>query len=1178
MPESESAVQPFVHLHLHSQYSLLDGAIQLRHLFKRVKEYNMSAVAITDHGTMFGVIDFYQQAHAAGVKPIIGCECYVAPRAIKYKTPEDRKRTAHLILLAETLEGYQNLCKLATIAQLEGFYSRPRVDKALLRKYHKGLIAMSACLQGEVPQLIRKGDLKAADTAAREHVEIFGPDNFFLEVQNNGIPLQEKVNEGLLEMHQRLGIPMVASNDCHYLDEKDVRAHEVLLCIQTNKTIHDESRFKFSTEDLFFKPGDQMAAELGHFPGAIDHTTWIADRCHVELDTKTFHFPQFETPKGKSEAECFEEETRSGFAKIMETIKRKKPEIDEAAYHERLEYELRVIIEMGFAGYFLIVADFIRYAKENEIPVGPGRGSAAGSLVAYSLGITGIDPLAYDLLFERFLNPGRKSMPDIDVDFCINGREKVYDYVVEKYGGGDYVSQIITYGSMKAKAVIRDVARAMAIPLSEADTIAKLVPDKLGTSLEEAIQQEPLFQQKANENPDIQELLNVALTLEGLNRHASTHAAGVVIADKPLREYLPLYRGKKGEVITQFDMNCVEKIGLVKFDFLGLRNLTVIEDTLKLVEKQGRKKLDLEELDLADPATFKLLGNADTTGVFQLESDGMKGLLARMKPSHINDIIALVALYRPGPLDSGMSNEYVDRKQGRKKVVYLIPELEPILKDTYGVIVYQEQIMRIVVDLAGFSMSEADDLRKAMGKKKMELIDANENKFIDGAMANGVPEKKAHELFDLMKTFGRYGFNKSHSAAYAIIAYQTAYLKAHYPVEFLAALFNSEIHQTDKIVKLMAECRDRDIEVLPPDINASDKMFTVVDNKIHFGLLAVKNIGEGPIDSIIAIRETEKIQSIFDFCGRVDLGKANKRVLESLIKCGALDCLGETRASLMAVLEMAMDHGACVQRERNTPQMNLFDTGDKLAATINPPTMPQLPEWDDSTRLVHEKEVLGFYISGHPLAKYQEVLDKFTDTEMHDLADKQDGQTVRVGGLITHIKLITTKKTGQPMARVTIEGLDGSVVVTVFPKLFPRVEDCLVLENRILVEGNLQKEEKNIGILASDLIPMEAAEERWSATIHFKIDLTTADALTLTALHETLESYPGDCKGYLHLEDPDTGTTVIAMGERLQIKAGKALRRAVAPILGERAIFTVCKPAQTHGNRNGRWQHQRGRH
>jgi len=1176
MPKLESATHPFVHLHLHTQYSLLDGAIQLKALFTRVKEYNMDAVAITDHGTMFGVVDFYEKARAAGVKPIIGCECYVAPRGIRYKTPEDRKKTAHLILLAETMEGYQNLCKLATIAQLEGFYSRPRVDKDLLRRYHKGLIAMSACLQGEVPKLIRNGDLKAADAAAKEHVDIFGPDHFFLEVQNNGMLLQDKINEGLLDMHQRLGIPMVASNDCHYLDAADVKAHEVLLCIQTNKTIHDASRFKFSTEDLYFKPGEKMAAELGRFPGAIDHTRWIADRCNVELDTQTFHFPQFETPRGKSEAECFEEETRKGFAKVMAAIKEKRPEVDEAAYNERLEYELKVIIEMDFAGYFLIVADFIRYAKDNRIPVGPGRGSAAGSLVAYSLGITGLDPIAYDLLFERFLNPGRKSMPDIDVDFCINGREKVFDYVVEKYGGGDYVSQIITYGSMKAKAVIRDVARALAIPLSEADTIAKLVPDKLGITLAEALDQEPKLRQKANENPDIQELLDIALTLEGLNRHASTHAAGVVIADKPLREYLPLYRGKKGEVITQFDMNCVEKIGLVKFDFLGLRNLTVIDNTLGLVERQGRPRPDPEDLDLNDPATFQLLGNADTTGVFQLESDGMKGLLARMKPSHINDIIALVALYRPGPLDSGMSNEYVDRKLGNKKVVYLIPELEPILKNTYGVIVYQEQIMRIVVDMAGYSMSEADDFRKAMGKKKMELIDANEAKFIDGAVANGVPENKAHALFDLMKTFGRYGFNKSHSAAYAMVAYQTAYLKAHYPVEFLAALFNSEIHLTDKVVKLMSECRERGIEVLPPDINASDKMFTVVDSNIRFGLLAVKNIGEGPIDSILAIREEKEIQSVFDFCERVDLGKANKRVLESLIKCGAFDCLGQTRASLTAVLETAMDHGACVQRERNTPQMNLFANGDDNVATINPPVMPQLPEWDDATRLAHEKEVLGFYISGHPLANYQHILDKFTDTGILGLAGKKDGQRLRVGGVITHVKNIITKKRGESMARITLEGLDGSVQVTVFPKLFPQVEPFLTVENRILVEGNLQREEKNTGILATDVIPVEAAEEHWTATIHFKIDLAVADSLTLTALYEALKSHPGDCKGFLHLGDPDTGTTIIAIGERLHLKASQALRRAVALILGEQAVFTVCKPAQSNGNRNGRRYFQRG--
>ncbi|MBW2192427.1 MAG: DNA polymerase III subunit alpha, partial [Deltaproteobacteria bacterium] len=792
--------QDFVHLHVHTQYSLLDGAIRIDALLNRAKSFNMDAVAITDHGTMFGAMTFYDKANKAGIKPIIGCECYVAPRRLSDKTSSDNRGLSHLILLAENQDGYRNLCKLATIAQFEGFYYRPRIDKEILKKHSKGLIGLSACLHGEIPRRIQGDRIDEADEAARFYLETFGENNFFLEVQNNGIDAQETVNQALLDMSRRLSIPLVATNDCHYLDREDVRAHDVLLCIQTGKTVHDTDRMKFKTDQLYFKSPYEMFEDFKDYPGALDNTVDIARRCNLEFDFNTYHFPNFETTPGQTVDALFEKTVRKGFDKKLQHIASKNPGIDKKRYVDRLEREISLINAMEFAGYFLIVADFIRYAKENNIPVGPGRGSAAGSLVAYSLGITNLDPLEHGLIFERFLNPARKSMPDIDVDFCINGREEVFKYVVDRYGGGDYVAQIITFGKLKTRAVIRDVGRALDIPLNEVDAIAKMVPDVLNISLDDALKREPRLEQLAGTKPEIGDLIKICRVLEGLSRHASTHAAGVVISDRPLVEYLPLYKGKRNEVITQFDMKCVERIGLVKFDFLGLRNLTVIANALSLIESQGKSPPDIENLDFKDPATYRLLASGDTTGVFQLESSGMKDLLIRLKPESFDDVIALVALYRPGPLDSGMVADFVKRKHGRTAVEYIVPALEPILKETYGVIVYQEQVMNIAADLANYDMSEADELRTGMGKKIQSLMAKHRMRFMHGATENSIPSDKAKMIFDLMEKFGGYGFNKSHSAAYALIAFQTAFLKAHFPLEFMAALLTSEMHSTDGVV------------------------------------------------------------------------------------------------------------------------------------------------------------------------------------------------------------------------------------------------------------------------------------------------------------------------------------------------------------------------------------------
>ncbi len=1163
----------FVHLHVHSQYSLLDGAIRIDDLLQRATDFGMKSVALTDHGTMFGTIEFYKKATKAGVKPIIGCECYVAPRRLSDKTPLDHKGLTHLILLAENVEGYQNLCRLMSTAQLEGFYYKPRIDKALLQEHHKGLIGFTACLHGEIPTLIRRNRLKDADAAARQYLKLFGEGNFFLEVQNNGIDVQESVNQALKDMSQRLSIPLVASNDCHYLDKKDVRAHDVLLCIQTGKMVTDSERLKFRTDQLYFKPPQEMFDFFGGYPGALENTVRIADRCNVTFDFKTYHFPKFDAPDGKTEAEFFDQRVQEGFVRVMQMIKARNPGVDEAIYRDRLDYEMSVIKEMGFPGYFLIVSDFIHYAKEKNIPVGPGRGSAAGSLVAFALGITGLDPLEYGLIFERFLNPARKSMPDIDVDFCINGREEVFKYVVDKYGGGDYVAQIITYGKLKTRAVIRDVGRALGIPLREVDAIAKMVPDRLGISLDSALKEEPRLADLAAENPDVGDLIEVCRVLEGLPRHASTHAAGVVISDRPLVDYLPLYRGKKGEVVTQYDMKIVEKIGLVKFDFLGLRNLTVIENALSLIKRQGKIVPDSIHLDLDDKQTYRLLCAGDTTGVFQLESSGMKDLLVRLKPECFNDIIALVALYRPGPMESGMIDDYVDRKHGRKKVEYLLPQLETVLEETYGVIVYQEQVMKIAATLAKYSMSEADDLRKAMGKKNKELMAQHRERFVEGAKANGITADKAGTIFDLIEKFGGYGFNKSHSAAYALIAFQTAYLKAHFPVEFMASLLTSEMHSTDGVVKFINECRSHDISVLPPDIYESDKEFTVSGDEIRFGLVAVKNVGESAIEAIVEARNADRFTSLFDFCEHVDLKRVNKRVIESLVKCGAFDSTRAKRAQLAMAIEEALEYGQRVQKERNDPQMNLFDMGESKPA-INVPVLPDIPEWDEKQRLAFEKESLGFYISGHPLKGLEAVLEKFTNVNAMTVKESSDGAMVRIGGIVIATKVIKTKK-GDLMAFVTLEDMHGSVEVIVFSNLYAAVEDLLFDDNAILVQGRLQKDEQSIRVIGEDIIPIDKAEEVWTASVHLHLDVSRTDRETLLSLQNTLLKYPGSCRAFLHLRDPQGTDTVISLSERIKLQPGGRLTRDVNRLLGYNAVETMCSkgaPAASASasKRNGR--------
>ncbi|WP_300669721.1 DNA polymerase III subunit alpha [Desulfoluna sp.] len=1176
MTQSSDGIPDFVHLHVHSQYSLLDGAIRLDPLLERTKEFGMNSVAVTDHGSMFAAVEFYDKANHAGVKPIIGFEAYMAPRGLKRKEGlEDGTGLAHLVLLAENNVGYTNLCKLASIAQLQGFYYKPRIDREVLAEHTEGVIALSACLAGEIPKLIMKGKQQEADALACHYQKLFGERNYFLEVQENGLVEQYKVNEALFDMSKRLGIPMVATNDCHYLNYEDNKAHEVLLCIQTGTTMDDPKRFKFGTDQLHFKSPAEMARAFGSTPEVLANTVAIADRCHIEFDFNTYHFPQFDATSEHTADELFEIQAREGFQTRMAAIEAKNPDVDRAVYEERLDYEVKTIIEMGFPGYFLIVADFIGYGKANGIPVGPGRGSAAGSIVAYSMNITELDPIEHGLIFERFLNPSRISMPDIDVDFCIRGREKVFNYVVGRYGGGDYVAQIITFGTLKPKAVIRDVGRALNIPLSEVDRIAKLVPDTLGIKLNQALIDEPELKELVDSRADYTELINVCRVLEGLTRHASTHAAGVVVSDKPLVEYLPLFKGRNGETITQLDMKRVEQIGLVKFDFLGLRNLTVIDDALKMIELQGIERPDMTHIDVADKPTFDLLCSGNTTGVFQLESSGMKDLLVRLRPEAFKDITALVALYRPGPLDSGMVDAYVDRKHGREPVEYLLPGLEGILEETYGVILYQEQVMQLAGVIANYTMAEADGLRKAMGKKIAAAMAEHRTLFMKGALENNHPEDKAGALFDLMEKFGGYGFNKSHSAAYALVCYQTAWLKAHFPVEFMAALLTSEIGNADGIVKFIAECKNNHIDVLPPDVNESLGVFSVLDGRIRFGLTAVKGVGEGPIEVILNERkENGPFVSIFEFCERVDLRKVNKRVLDALIKSGAFDFTGASRNQLMVVMEEALDHGSRVQKEKNDPQLSLFGDASGGGARINVPVLPDVPAWEERHRLTLEKEVLGFYISGHPLNQYEEIMKGYATLTGLNKENAVEGAPVRFGGMVTTVKVIRTKK-GDQMAFVSIEDLYSDIEVVVFPSTFADARHLLAPDTIVMVEGVSQVKENNVTIAAERLVHMDDVTGLWTGGVALHLDAGEIQMELIPRLDAVLKRYPGPSGVIVYLLLRGHSMTTIELPDYAGVTVSPQLLDDLKALAGKTHVRTIATPPKVKERKKPAWMNRK---
>lgn len=1128
----------FVHLHLHSQYSILDGAIRFEELFPALERMGMKAVALTDHGNMFGAIEFYVSAKEHGIKPIIGCEVYVAPKSRFEKGGEPH----HLVLLALNNQGYRNLCHLVSLAYLEGFYQKPRIDHELLETYQEGLVVLTSCLQGEIPQLLLKGDYERAKQKAAYFKEVFG-DRFYLELQYNGLDEQKKVNEGLLKLSKELNVKVVATNDCHYLNREDAFLHDVLLCIQTGKVLSDPRRLRFPTDQFYLRSTEEMEAIFKEVPEALSNTLDLAERVDLELELGRYQMPSFEAPEGKGLEDYLKELAEEG---LRRRLKKAKVQ-NEGAYWDRLRKELEVITSMGFSGYFLIVQDFVNYAKQKGIPVGPGRGSAAGSLVAYALGITDIDPLEHGLLFERFLNPERISLPDIDVDFCYERRDEVIEYVKAKYGH-DKVAHIITFGKMQARAVVRDVGRVLGLPYKEVDLIAKLIPGGPNTTLEEALALEPRLKELANKDETLRKLLGIALRLEGMVRHASTHAAGIVIANRPLMDYLPLYKGKEEVITTQYAMKDVERIGLVKFDLLGLKTLTMMEEVVRLVEERHRIKLDLKALPLNDPETYKLLSEGDTTGVFQLESQGMRELLRKIKPSRFSDLIALLALYRPGPLGSGMVDEYVKRRHQKEAVKYLHPALEDILAETYGVLVYQEQVMMAASILADFTLGEADILRKAMSKKDPEEMARLRDRFIGGALKKGIPEEKASEIFELMAKFAEYGFNKSHSAAYALIAYQTAYLKAHFPHEFMAALLTSEMNDSDKVMRYVMECKEKGIEVLPPDVNKSQWEFTVEEGdppKIRFGLGAVKNVGEAAVRTILEVRKAGPFRSLANFCIRVDSRKVNRRALESLVKAGAFDSLGE-RAKLLLSLPKVLERSS-----GNSKQPTLFSCleteGDAKAAVSLP---------NELELLKAEKEVLGFYLSGHPLKGYEDLIKRKAQYEIRTLEELDPGTEVKLSGIVTGLREIRTRK-GERMAVVELEDLTGRVEGVVFPDLFKEVHTLLLSEVPLLIEGILEKDEEGRPKLRVNSIRplVEGREEKEGPKrIRIKVKVKGLSRKELEAMKALMLENRGPCEAYLHVFTASK-EVVIKLPDDLRLMPSEALINGLHSILGPTACF-----------------------
>ena len=1125
----------FAHLHVHTEYSLLDGASRVKELIRRTKELGMDSVAITDHGVMYGAVRFYKEAKAQGIHPVIGCEVYLAPGMRQERAEVDGTRYYHLILLAENETGYRNLVELISLANIEGYYYKPRIDKELLRQYHEGIIALSACVAGEIPQAILRGNNERAEALIAEYVEIFGQDNFFLEIQDHGLPEEKTVNRALRELAKKYDIGLVATNDVHYVHADDSEFHDILLCVQTGRTINDPDRMRFSGPDYYLKSEEEMAALFADYPEALENTAKIAARCQVdftfgELQLPFYPLPEhFESDDAYLRALC-EERLSSRYADVTDEIR------------TRLDYELGVIHGMGYASYFLIVWDFINYARGHGVEVGPGRGSAAGSIVAYLLGITNIDPLRYALLFERFLNPERVSMPDIDIDFDDINRGRVISYVKERYGE-DHVAQIATFGTMGAKGAIRDVGRVLEMSFSEVSAITKLVPAELNITLERALKESSDFRRLYDEDESVRRVIDLARRIEGLPRNISIHAAGVVIAKEPLASQVPVWVSE-GTLVTEFDKDDVEALGLLKMDFLGLRTLTIIADTVRHVRASHGIDLDVDAIPLVDEKTSQMLCNGDTGAVFQMESAGMTNLVKDLQPKGFVDLIPTVALYRPGPLGSGMVTDFIDGLHGKKEVVYMHPLLEPILKETFGVVLYQEQVMQIVQVLAGFSLGQADLLRRAMGKKKHDLLMAQKEIFLQGCAKNGIEASLANHIFDLLTHFADYGFNKSHSAAYGLLAWQTAYLKAHYPVEFMVGVLTSIMDKTDKIPVYIQLCRQMGIKILPPDINSSAATFGIEDGAIRFGLAAVRNVGENAIVSMERVRaEGGKFRSLVDFCARVDMRAVNKRALESLIKCGAFDSIGTERNQLLASLDAAMQDAARRQRDVLSGQGGLF--GEETMEEVQQIAVSaDVPPSTARERLTWEKEATGFYITGHPLDDYSDTLSALLSIGEIPNTVRKDRQLVRIGGILTSTKRFTTKK-GDTMLFAELEDFSGKIEVTVFPRVFYAHVSALEPDAIIVVEGRVDTTGEEPKLLAEEIWLMNEYRSSF-----YLIPQTNVDRRTLwTAMQEIFAAHPGDHPVYVQSEGRWR-----RLGETYWIDGSKEAQSALTRLMGESAV------------------------
>lgn len=1135
-------LDPFVHLHSHTEYSLFDGISRIGELVSHVKEMGQTALAITDHGVMYGAIYLYKECIKQGIKPIIGCEIYVTRGSRFDKSGNGKEKLAHLILLAENNEGYQNLIKICSKAWTEGYYHRPRADHELLEKYHEGLIVTSACVGGEVPQAILNGDMDEARKVIEFYINTFGKDNYFLEIQNHGLPEEAAVRPVLASLAKEYGLGLVATNDFHYTKKEDARSQEIKLCISTGKTLDDPYHFHFANDEFYCKSGDEMRAILGNFPGAIENTRVIADRCNVELTFGEHKLPSFDVPEGETAA--------SYLRKLCEKALPERYAIVTDKERSRMDYELGVIDKMGFSDYFLIVMDFIHYAKSHGIPIGPGRGSAAGSIVSYLLHITEVDPLRFDLLFERFLNPARVSMPDIDTDLCYRRRGEVIEYLARKYGS-DQVAQIITFGTLAARAVIRDVGRVTNMPLREVDRIAKMVPVGPGVTLKKTMEGSREFRDLYDSDTTIHCLIDHCLDLEGISRNSGTHAAGVVICSKPVEEYVPIQLTQDGFIQTQYEKDQVEQLGLLKMDLLGLRNLTVIHDALEMIRENRGIDLDINKIPSEDEETCKMLCDGDTIGVFQSESSGFTSLLMQLHPERFEDLIPMVALYRPGPLGSGMAEDFIKRKHGKIPVEYPHPSLEPILKETYGVILYQEQVMQIASVMGGFSLGQADMLRRAMGHKEPEILQQNRETFVDGAVANGVDDRTANYVFDLMVHFAGYGFNKSHSVCYGWIAWQTAYLKAHYRPEFMAAMMTCYNGDRDKVSRYISDTRRAGVVIAAPDVNLSEAYFSVKGDKILFGLDGIQNVGEGAVRSIIEARKQGGLfKSLSDFVERADNRGLNSRACESLIRCGALDSLGANRSQLLAALPEALGDAQSIRNERASGQLNLFG-GEETPETI---VYPDLPDMDPKEKIEWERKLLGFYVSGHPLDSYKEQLKACTPLyHLTAEGNQYDGRMVTIGGTISRIKGTMTKK-GQPMGYVTIEDYDGEVETVVFPSVWETVRPILAEDAAVAIRGRVQANERDVRVLAEEIIPLDklrASAPSPAGVLHLYIDAAHDSNEVSQRLAGLFQKHHGKTPVIMHMMR--TGQEIYA-APKFYVNYSSEAERDFRMLLGERAV------------------------